>query len=85
MELGGECAGNPMAARIELAAGLEGGGSVVFLEYVTPVGRPLSQRVAERWQARAGDAEFGEVRRAAGADRRGVPGIDAVVGPVRPG
>jgi hypothetical protein len=31
-----ECAGNRWLPRIELAAGLEGGGSVVFLEFVAP-------------------------------------------------
>jgi hypothetical protein len=65
VELCRRCAGNPWLPRIELAAVLEGGGSVVFLEYVAPVGHPLSQRVARRWRARAGDPEFGEVRRAA--------------------
>ena len=65
VELCRECAGNRWLPRIELAAVLEGGGSVVFLEYVTPVGHPLSQRVAERWKARADDPEFGELRRAA--------------------
>jgi hypothetical protein len=65
VELCRECAGNQWLPRIELASVLEGGGSVVFLEYVTPVGHPLSQRVAERWQARADDPEFGQLRRAA--------------------
>jgi hypothetical protein len=65
VELGRECAGNRWLPRVELAAVLEGGGSVVFLEYVTPVGHPLSQQVAERWEARADDPEFGEVRRVA--------------------
>jgi hypothetical protein len=68
-----ECAGNRWLPRIELAAGLEGGGSVVFLEYVAPVGHPVEGPVghpvegqfAEQWRARAGDAEFQEVRRAA--------------------
>ena len=60
-----ECAGNPWLPRIELASALEGGGSVVFLEYLTPVGHPLSERVAEQWRGRADDAEFGELRRAA--------------------
>ena len=60
-----ECAGNPWLPRIELASRLEGGGSVVFLEYVTAVGHPLSERVAERWRARAEDAEYGELCRTA--------------------
>jgi len=56
-----ECAGNRWLPRIELAAGLEGGGSIVFLEFVAPVDYP----VAGQWRTRAGDAEFEEVRRAA--------------------
>ena len=56
-----ECAGNRWLPRIELAAGLEGGGSIVFLEFVAPVDHP----VAGQWRTRAGDAEFEEVRRAA--------------------
>ena len=60
-----ECAGNRWLPRIELAADLEGGGSVVFLEFVAPVGHPVVKQFAEQWQARDGDAEFQEVRRAA--------------------
>ena len=60
-----ECAGNRWLPRIELAAGLEGGGSVVFLEFVAPVGHPVVKQFAERWRARDDDAEFQEVRRAA--------------------
>ena len=57
-----ECAGNRWLPRIELAAGLEGGGSVVFLEFVAPVDHPVVKQFAE-WRTRAGDAEFEEVRR----------------------
>jgi len=60
-----ECAGNRWLPKIELAVGLEGGGSVVFLEFVAPVGHPVVKQFAEQWRARAGDAEFAEVRRAA--------------------
>ena len=60
-----ECAGNQWLPRIELAAGLEGGGSVVFLEFVAPVDHPVVKQFAERWRARAGDPEFQAVRRAA--------------------
>ena len=60
-----ECAGNRWLPRIELAAGLEGGGSVVFLEFVTPVDHPVVKRFAEQWQARASDPEFQEVSQAA--------------------
>ena len=58
-----ECAGNRWLPRIELAADLEGGGSVVFLEFVAPVGHPVVKQFAEQWQARDGDAEFQEVSR----------------------
>ena len=57
--------GNRWLPRIELAVGLEGGGSVVFLEFVAPVDHPAAGQFAGQWRARAGDAEFGEVRRAA--------------------
>ena len=60
-----ECAGNRWLPRIELAAGLEGGGSVVFLEFLAPVGHPVVKQFAEQWRTRDGDAEFQEVRRAA--------------------
>ena len=60
-----ECAGNPWLPRIDLAAGLEGGGSVVFLEYVAPVGHPVVKDFAEQWRTRADNAEFQAVRRAA--------------------
>ena len=60
-----ECAGNRWLPRIELAADLEGGGSVVFLEFVVPVGHPVVKDFAEQWQARDGDPEFQEVSRAA--------------------
>ena len=60
-----ECAGNRWLPKIELAADLEGGGSVVFLEFVVPVGHPVVKDFAEKWQARDGDPEFQEVSRAA--------------------
>ena len=41
-----ECAGNRWLPRIELAAGLEGGGSVVFLEFVAPVDHPVTGSAA---------------------------------------
>ena len=50
---------------MELAADLEGGGSVVFLEYVAPVSHPVVKQFAEQWRARMGDPEFQEVRQAA--------------------
>jgi hypothetical protein len=53
-----ECAGNRWLPKIELAADLEGGGSVVFLEFVAPVGHPVVKQFAEQWRARDGDTEF---------------------------
>jgi hypothetical protein len=50
---------------IELAADLEGGGSVVFLEFAAPVEHAIAGQVAEQWRTAAGDAELEEVRRAA--------------------
>ena len=61
------CAGNRWLPRIELAAGLDGGGSVVFLEFVAPVGHPVAGQFAEQWRGRAADPES---RRCAG-QRRG--------------
>ena len=60
-----ECAGNRWLPRIDLAADLEGGGSVVFMEFVVPVGHPVVKDFAEQWQARDGNPEFQEVSRAA--------------------
>jgi len=60
-----ECAGNRWLPRIELAVGLEGGGSVVFLEFVAPVDHPVEGQLAEQWRTRGSDPEFQEVRRAA--------------------
>ena len=62
-----ECAGNRWLPRVELAASLEGGGSVAFLEFVAAVEPAVAGRVADQWRAGAGDAEFAEVRRAAQA------------------
>lgn len=60
-----ECAGNRWLPRIELTADLEGGGSVVFLEFAAPVDHAVAEQVAEQWPTAAGDAELQEVRRAA--------------------
>lgn len=60
-----ECAGNRWLPRIELAADLEGGGSVVFLEFAAPVDHAVAEQVAEQWRTAAGDTELEEVRRAA--------------------
>ena len=57
--------GNRWLPRIDLAADLEGGGSVVFLEFAAPVDHAVAGQVAEQWRTAAGDAEFQEVRRAA--------------------
>jgi len=73
-----QCAGNRWLPEIELAAGPEGGGSVVFLEFAAPVDYPVHGQFAGQWRARAGDAEFQEVRQAARI-------IDAEHGNRRPG
>jgi hypothetical protein len=59
------CPGNRWLPEVELTADLEGGGSVVFLEFVAPVDHAVAEQVAERWRHGAGDAEFEQVRRAA--------------------
>jgi hypothetical protein len=59
------CAGNRWLPRVELAAGLEGGGSVVFLEFAAPVEQAVAANVAEQWRAGDGDADIDEVRRTA--------------------
>ncbi len=60
-----ECAGNPWLPKIELAADLDGGGSVVFLEYAAPVDGTVAAQIAERWRRGDCDAELEKVRRAA--------------------
>jgi hypothetical protein len=59
------CAGNRWLPRIELAAGLEGGGSAVFLEFVAPVDQVTAEQVAGKWTHGADDAQFEELRGAA--------------------
>jgi hypothetical protein len=89
-----ECAGNRWLPRVELAASLEGGGSVVFLEYVASVEPAVAEQAAKQignqWQDGSGDAEFEAVRRAAQAIdaryRESVPwwaGFDLNAGNVR--
>jgi hypothetical protein len=60
-----ECVGNRWLPRIELAADLEGGGSVVFLEFAAPVDQAVAEQVAGQWRTAAGDAELQGVRRSA--------------------
>lgn len=60
-----ECAGNRWLPRVELAACLEGGGSLVFLEFAAPADQAVAAQVASQWRAGAGDADFRQVRRAA--------------------
>ncbi|MEO3787218.1 hypothetical protein ABGB12_28160 [Actinocorallia sp. B10E7] len=60
-----ECVGSRWLPKIELAADLDGGGSVVFLEFVAPVDGTAAERIAEQWRRGGGDAEFERVRRAA--------------------
>ena len=80
-----ECAGNRWLPRVELAADLEGGGSVVFLEFVAPVDHPVVKQFAEQWQARAGELLDDRVIHGSDEDRCGIPEVDALVGQVRPG
>src|SRR5258708_40331955 len=56
-----DCAGNRWLPRIDLAADLEGGGSVVFLEFAAPAGHVLARQVAAQWRGRAGGAGCAEV------------------------
>jgi hypothetical protein len=60
-----ECAGNPWLPKVELAAGLEGGGSVVFLEFAAPADHAVAGQVAAQWRAGTGGADLEAVRRAA--------------------
>ncbi|HEX6523589.1 MAG TPA: hypothetical protein VF070_26850 [Streptosporangiaceae bacterium] len=65
VELCRACAGNRWLPEIELAAGLEGGGSVVFLEFAAPADHAVAGQVARQWQAGTGDPDMAQVRRAA--------------------
>ena len=60
-----ECAGNRWLPRVELAVGLEGGGSVVFLEFAAPADHAVAGQVAGQWRTGTGDAELEEVHRVA--------------------
>jgi hypothetical protein len=60
-----KCPGNRWLPRVELAAGLEGGGSVVFLEFVAAADHVVARQIAGQWRDGTGDADFEEVRRAA--------------------
>ena len=57
--------GHPLRIAVKKAADLEGGGSVVFLEFVAPVDHPVAGQFAEQWRTRVADPEFQEVSRAA--------------------
>lgn len=65
LELCRRCADNRWLPRVELAASLEGGGSVTFLEFAAPVEPEVAVEVAGRWRAGTGDAEFEQARRTA--------------------
>lgn len=65
VELCRVCAGNRWLPEITVAAELEGGGSVTFIEYVAPVERAVAEEIAEQWRGAVGDAEFEDVRRTA--------------------
>lgn len=63
------CPGNPWLPKLELAAALEGGGSVVFLEYAAPADPAVAAEIAERFRNASGDesadADLDAVRAAA--------------------
>ncbi len=65
VELCHECAGNRWLPKIELAAALDGGGSVVFLEYAAPVDGTIAEQIADQWRRGNGDAELEKVRQTA--------------------
>ena len=65
LDLCTRCAGHPWLPRIELAAGLEGGGSLAVLEYLAEAGPEDATRIAGQWQAGEGDEDFAGVRRCA--------------------
>jgi hypothetical protein len=60
-----QCAGNPWLPKVELAVELEGGGSVVFMEFVVSVDATVAGQIRDQWRAGTGGAEFQELRRAA--------------------
>lgn len=59
------CPGNRWLPSVELAAELEGGGSVAFLEYAAPAGAELAAQVADQFRNGAGDSDLDQVRAAA--------------------
>ncbi|NUR59576.1 MAG: hypothetical protein HOV87_13050 [Catenulispora sp.] len=59
------CPGNPWLPKIELAADLEGGGSVVFLEYAAPTDPAVAAQVADRFRTGADEDALDAVRDAA--------------------
>jgi hypothetical protein len=68
VDLCAQCAGNPWLPHIALATDLEGGGSLVVLEYLAPADPERAARVADRWRSDASDtadADFTEMRRSA--------------------
>jgi hypothetical protein len=62
VELCRRCAGNSWLPGVELAADLEGGGSVTFLEFAAPVEPEVAAQVAARWRDETGDAELEQAR-----------------------
>jgi hypothetical protein len=65
VELCRRCPGNNWLPRVELAADLEGGGSVTVLEYLAPVQNEVAEQIAAEWRSDGGDAEFEHARRTA--------------------
>ncbi|WP_431041307.1 hypothetical protein ACQUSR_05025 [Streptomyces sp. P1-3] len=92
LELCRRCPGNRYLPRVELAAALDGGGTLTVLEFLAPAPAELATRAAERWHADGSDEdpEFEALRHAArGVDeeyRTATPwwyGIDLNAGNVR--
>ncbi|NUP51643.1 MAG: hypothetical protein HOW97_30655 [Catenulispora sp.] len=65
VELCRACPGNRWLPNVELAAELEGGGSVVFLEYAASVEPEVAEQLASRFRDGSGDADLDQVRDAA--------------------
>ncbi|MFF4778922.1 hypothetical protein [Microtetraspora fusca] len=88
LELCRRCPGNPYLPRVAVEAALDGGGTLVVLEFLAPL--DTAAEVVRQWRDGGGDAALAEVRRTAteiDAERREtVPwwdGVDLNTGNVR--
>src|SRR5206468_3807194 len=59
------CPGNRWLPSVELAADLEGGGSVVFLEYAASLDAELAGQIADQFRNGTEDGDLDQVRSAA--------------------